>query len=41
VLADADRGLARGELFTGRGDLHRLIGRPSTTLHDAIAAALR
>jgi NAD(P)H dehydrogenase (quinone) len=40
VIADADRGLARGELFTGSGDLHRLTGRPSTSLPDAIAAAL-
>lgn len=40
VIADADRGLARGELFTDSGDLHRLIGRPSTSLPDAIAAAL-
>jgi len=40
VIADADRGVARGELFTDSGDLHRLIGRPSTSLPDAIAAAL-
>ena len=40
VIADADRGLARGELFTDSGDLHRHIGRPSTSLPDAIAAAL-
>ena len=40
VIADADRGLARGELFTASGDLLRLIGRPSTSLPDAIAAAL-
>jgi NAD(P)H dehydrogenase (quinone) len=39
VIADADRGLARGELFVDSGDLHRLIGRPSTSLPDAIAAA--
>jgi NAD(P)H dehydrogenase (quinone) len=40
VLADADLGLARGELFTGTGDLRRLTGRPATTLAEAIDAAL-
>jgi NAD(P)H dehydrogenase (quinone) len=40
-VADADLGLSRGELFTGSGDLRRLIGRPTTPLDDAIAAALR
>jgi NAD(P)H dehydrogenase (quinone) len=41
VLADADLGLSRGEMFTGTGDLRRLIGRPTTTLADAVADALR
>jgi len=41
AVADADLGLARGELFTDSGDLARLIGRPTTTLADAIADALR
>ena len=41
VLADADLGLRRGELFTDSGDLSRLIGRPTTSLADAIADALR
>jgi NAD(P)H dehydrogenase (quinone) len=41
VLADADRGLSRGELFTDSGDLGRLIGRPTTPLADAVAEALR
>jgi NAD(P)H dehydrogenase (quinone) len=41
VLADADLGLSRGELFTGSGDLGRLIGRPTTPLADAVADALR
>ena len=41
VLADADLGLSRGELFSGTGDLRRLIGRPTTTLADAVADALR
>jgi NAD(P)H dehydrogenase (quinone) len=40
ILADSDRGLARGDLFVAGGDLRRLIGRPSTTLRDAVAAAL-
>ncbi len=40
VIADSDRGLARGELFVGSGHLRQLTGRPSTTLHEAIAAAL-
>lgn len=41
VLADADLGLGRGELFTDSRDLSNLIGRPTTSLADAIAAALR
>jgi NAD(P)H dehydrogenase (quinone) len=40
TLADADRGLARGDLYVGSGDLSRLIGRPTTTLRDAVASAL-
>ncbi|MEU4896294.1 SDR family oxidoreductase [Streptomyces sp. NPDC044780] len=41
VLADADLGMSRGELFTASGDLRRLIGHPTTPLADAIADALR
>jgi NAD(P)H dehydrogenase (quinone) len=41
ILADADLGLSRGELFTGSGDLSRLIGRPTTSLADAVGDALR
>ncbi|MBR7828309.1 SDR family oxidoreductase [Actinospica sp. MGRD01-02] len=41
VLADADLGLARGELFTDSGDLSRLIGRPTTPLADMVASAVR
>ncbi|GGJ69705.1 SDR family oxidoreductase [Streptomyces brasiliensis] len=41
VLADADLGLSRGELFTDSLDLSRLIRRPTTSLADAIADALR
>jgi NAD(P)H dehydrogenase (quinone) len=40
VLADADAAAARGDLFTDSGDLARLIGRPTTTLSDALATAL-
>jgi len=41
ILADSDLGIARGDLFTDSGDLSRLIGRPTTPLRDAVAAALR
>jgi NAD(P)H dehydrogenase (quinone) len=40
VLADSDRGIARGELDTESGDLRRLIGRPTTPLADVLKAAL-
>ncbi|MGZ0230932.1 SDR family oxidoreductase [Streptomyces sp. CPS1] len=40
VLADADRGMNRGEMFTDSGDLHRLIGRPPVTLAEALKDAL-
>ena len=41
ILADADQGLSRGELFTNSGDLSRLLGRPTTPLAEAIADAVR
>jgi len=41
IIADADGGLARGELYVGGGQLRQLIGRPTTTLRDAVAATLR
>lgn len=41
VLADADLGLKRGELFTDSTDLSRLINRPTTTLAEAVASALK
>jgi len=41
ILADSDRGIARGDLLVADNDLPRLIGRPSTTLQDAVADALR
>ena len=40
ILADADRGLSQGELQTRSGDLRRLLGQPTTTLAEAIAATL-
>jgi NAD(P)H dehydrogenase (quinone) len=40
IVADADRGLARGELFVDSTDMRQLIGRPTTTLRQAITAAL-
>ncbi|MEU2337919.1 SDR family oxidoreductase [Streptomyces sp. NPDC013172] len=41
VLADADRGMNRGEMYTDSGDLRRLISRPPVTLAEALAVALR
>ena len=40
MLADADLGVARGELFTDSGDLRRLIGHPTKPLATAIREAL-
>lgn len=36
AVADADAGLARGELFTNSDDLIRLIGRPAITAREAV-----
>ena len=41
LLADADAGAARGELDSASRDLHSLIGRPTVTLRDAVAAAIQ
>lgn len=41
MLSDSDAGIARGELNDDSGDLSRLIGRPTTPLNQAVAAALR
>jgi NAD(P)H dehydrogenase (quinone) len=41
VFADSDKGVDRGELFVDSGDLSRLSGRPTTTLAEALATALR
>ncbi|WBB97231.1 NAD(P)H-binding protein [Solwaraspora sp. WMMA2080] len=40
VLAASDVGIARGDLTTDSGDLARLIGRPTTSLGEAVRAAL-
>lgn len=40
VLADGDRGVAEGELYDTSGALGALIGRPTTSLADAVKAAL-
>lgn len=40
VFADGDLGVARGDLYVETGDLGRLIGRPTTTMQAAVAAAL-
>lgn len=41
ILVDADINISRGELDDQSGDLRRLIGRPTTTLSAAVAAALK
>ncbi|GAB5078693.1 SDR family oxidoreductase [Arthrobacter sp. AD-310] len=39
ILADSDLGIARGDLLVSTGDLHRLIGRTTTSLTDAVRTA--
>jgi NAD(P)H dehydrogenase (quinone) len=41
ILAETNTAVARGALYTGSGDLSRLIGRPATTLSAAVGAGLR
>ena len=41
VIADSDQAIARGELTTTSRDLHTLLGRPTTSLGDAVALALK
>jgi NAD(P)H dehydrogenase (quinone) len=41
VIADVDRAIVEGALYIDTGDLSRLIGRPTTTLAEVVAAALR
>jgi NAD(P)H dehydrogenase (quinone) len=36
ILADADRGVAQGELFVDSGQLQKLIGRPAMTMADVL-----
>lgn len=40
ILSDADAGAAKGELDSKASDLRGLIGRPSTSLADAVGAAV-
>ena len=40
IFADTDRAIGLGELEVTTGDLSRLIGRPTTSLDDAVAAAV-
>lgn len=39
ILADSDLGIARGDLLVSTGDLRRLIGRPATSLSEAVRTA--
>ncbi|MDP9986006.1 MULTISPECIES: SDR family oxidoreductase [Arthrobacter] len=39
ILADSDLGIARGDLLVSTGDLRRLIGRPTTSLGQAVSSA--
>lgn len=41
ILVDVDRAIGRGRLAGTSGDLARLIGRPTTPIADAVAAALK
>jgi NAD(P)H dehydrogenase (quinone) len=41
MLASADEGIARGDLDDASGTLRRLIGRPTTTLAQAVGAGLK
>ncbi len=40
LLADSDAGAAKGELDSTARDLHSLLGRPTTTLTEAVRAAI-
>ena len=39
ILADSDLGIARGDLLVTAGDLGKLIGRPTTSLAEAVRSA--
>ena len=40
ALAQSDVGIARGDLLVTTGDLSRLIGRPTTSMPEAVRAAV-
>lgn len=40
ILADSDLGIARGDLLVSTGDLRKLIGRPATSLAEAVRSAV-
>ncbi|MHC6594997.1 SDR family oxidoreductase [Arthrobacter sp. C152] len=39
ILADSDLGISRGDLLVSSGDLRKLIGRPTTSLAQAVRSA--
>ena len=39
ILADSDLGISRGDLLVSTGDLRTLIGRPATSLAQAVRSA--
>lgn len=41
MLVERDLAIARGEFVVTGGDLGRLVGRPTTTLAEAVSAALK
>ena len=41
MLADSDVGASQGELYSDSKDLSKLIGRPTTSLEEAIKVALK
>lgn len=40
ILADSDRGILRGDLLVSGNDLSTLLGRPATTMKDAVKIAV-
>ena len=40
ILADSDLGIARGDLLVSTGDLSKLIGRPATSLAEAVRSGV-
>ncbi|WP_413558975.1 SDR family oxidoreductase [Bdellovibrio sp. HCB209] len=41
ILADSDEGIVRGDLYTTSDDLKKLIGRPLTSLEEAVKKAVQ